>query len=199
MFVTFEGPEGAGKSTALAAAAERLRSEGLDVVITREPGAGEVGRHIREILLHGGDLEHRAELLLFLADRAQHVSTLIKPALAQGKWVFCDRHADSTTVYQALVRGLDEDFVRRGNAFATNGLKPNLTLLLDIDPVVGLARQESKDRLDSMPLEFHQRVRAGFLSEAKKEPRRWRTIDASKPPERVLEEILLHLADLQNG
>ncbi len=199
MFITFEGPEGGGKSTALAAVAERLRERDLEVVTTREPGAGEFGKTIREILLHGKDLDPRVELMLFLADRANHVATIIRPALEAGKIVLCDRYADSTLVYQAHARGLDETFVRAGNKFATGGLTPNRTLLFDIDPAWGLARIQSKDRLDAEPLAFHERVRAGFLREARVNPDRWKIIDASASPGVVLEscwksiELLLSL------
>ncbi|MGV3618036.1 MAG: dTMP kinase [Fimbriimonas sp.] len=187
MFVTFEGPEGAGKSTALRGVAERLRERGLDVLTTREPGAGPFGARIREILLHGEDMPPAAELFLFLADRANHVETLIRPALAEGRWVLCDRHADSTFVYQAVARGLDADFVRAANRFATGGLVPNRTLLFDIDPEVGLARLASRDRLDGQPLAFHRRVREGFLALAGTEPDRFRVLDASQSPEAIVE------------
>ena len=185
MFITFEGPEGAGKSTALRAVAEGLRRAGGRVVETREPGSGEVGRAVRAILLHGGDLEPRAELLLFLADRAQHMTEIVRPALARGETVLCDRHADSTLVYQGVARGLDPEFVRAGNRFATGGLVPDLTLLFDLPAEVGLARLENSDRMDALPLAFHQRVREGFLDLAAAEPERFRIVDATRPAEEV--------------
>ncbi len=188
MFITFEGPEGAGKSTALAAIADRLRPMGKTVLTTREPGAGEFGKQIRQILLHGEDIDPKAELLLFLADRSNHVASIIRPALAEGKIVLCDRYADSTLVYQAYARGLDEGFARAGNAFATGNLIPDLTLLFDLDPSIGLARLTNKDRLDAQPIEFHRKVREGFLKEAAAEPERWRIIDASAEPAQVVEE-----------
>lgn len=188
MFITFEGPEGAGKSTTLVAVADLLRANDLKVITTREPGAGDFGKSIREILLHGSDLDPKAELLLFLADRANHVSSIIRPALEGGEIVLCDRYADSTLVYQAYARGLDERFARDGNAFATGGLVPDLTLLFDLDPEVGLARLKSKDRLDSQSVDFHRLVRAGFLREAGANPCRWRKIDASQSQARVLED-----------
>jgi dTMP kinase len=200
MFITFEGPEGAGKSTALAAVAERLRSAGTRVLTTREPGAGPFGKKIREILLHGEDLDPKAELLLFLADRSNHVASIIRPALDSGEIVLCDRYADSTLVYQAFARGLDEEFARAGNRFATGGLMPDITLLFDLDPEVGLRRLQAKDRLDSQPLEFHRRVRDGFLREAMANPRRWRVIDAAASPEVVFEncwEFIKPLVSLQ--
>jgi len=185
VFVTFEGPEGGGKSTALRVVAARLRDAGHRVLETREPGSGDVGKAVRELLLHGGDLEPRAELLLFLADRAQHVSTVVKPALAEGTIVLCDRHADSTLVYQGVARGLDADFVRAGNAFATAGLIPDLTLLFDLPAEVGLARLTNPDRIDAFPLRFHQKVRQGFLDLAAAEPDRIRIVDATQDPATV--------------
>lgn len=190
MFVTFEGPEGAGKSTALRAVAARLRERGVRTLETREPGSGEVGKAIRAILLHGGELEPRAELLLFLADRAHHVSRTIRPALARGEVVLCDRHADSTFVYQGVARGLEPEFVRAGNAFATGGLVPDLTLLFDLPAETGLARLENPDRMDALPLEFHQRVRQGFLDLAAAEPRRFRTVDATGEPAEAADRAL---------
>ncbi len=190
MFVTFEGPEGAGKSTILKLAAEALRAQGREVVTTREPGDGPLGPQIRQLILHGEAMDPRTELFLFLADRAQHTESLIKPALEAGKTVLCDRYADSTVVYQGVARGLGREFLQELNSFATGGLKPDLTILFDLDPEIGLARQEGKDRLDSEPLEFHRRVRAGFLEVAAEEPDRWRIVDASRSKEEVLASVL---------
>jgi len=187
MFITFEGPEGAGKSTALSALAARLRTIGFEVLTTREPGAGDFGKRIREILLHGEEIDPKAELLLFLADRSNHVASIIRPALAAGQIVLCDRYADSTLVYQSYVRGLDEGFARAGNQFATGGLTPNLTLLFDIEPEIGLSRLTNKDRIDSQPIEFHRRVRQGFLREAASDGNRWKVVDASALPADVIE------------
>ena len=196
MFVTLEGPEGAGKSTVQGLLASRLRGLGREVLTTREPGAGDVGRAVREVLLHGGDLEPLTELFLFLADRAEHVAKTIVPALKRGAVVLCDRHADSTVVYQGYGRGLDVEKLRELNAMATQGLKPDVTLLLDIDPAFGLQRTQDKDRLDSEPIEFHHRVRLGFLSEAKREPNRWRVVDASRSPEEVVNDCWAHLSPI---
>lgn len=188
MFITFEGPEGSGKSTCLQAIAGRLIEAGFSMVLTREPGAGVFGGKIRELLLGGTEMPPESELFLFLADRSAHVRETLKPALAEGRVVLCDRYADSTVVYQCHARGLDEAFVREANRFATDGLTPDLTLLLDLPPEVGLARLSSPDRLDREPLEFHQRVRVGFLSEAAREPGRWRVLDATQPAARVAEQ-----------
>lgn len=179
MFITFEGPEGAGKTTAIAGVAENLRNRGESVLVTREPGSGELGKRIREILLHGGDMPAESELFLFLADRSNHVQNIILPALAQRQIVICDRYTDSTFVYQALVRGLDQEFVKAANAFATGSLEPEKTFLLDLEPEVGLARIQNKDRLDAEPIEFHRQVREGFLQLAGSQPKRWQIVDAT--------------------
>lgn len=195
MFVTFEGPEGGGKSTLIQSLAASLQGNGLDVVVTREPGSGPVGASIREILLHGDHLDHKTELFLFLADRAQHVTAFIRPALQRGAWVLCDRYSDSTVVYQGYGRGLDLELLRKWNAFATGGLAPDVTFLLDIDPADGLARIASKDRLDAEPIDFHKRVRQGFLSEAAQSPGRWVILDASLAPSVVLDAARTTLLD----
>jgi dTMP kinase len=192
-------PRGGGKSTALSALAARLRDHGFEVLTTREPGAGSFGRQIREILLHGEELDPKAELLLFLADRANHVASIIRPALAEGNVVLCDRYADSTVVYQAYSRGLDESFTREGNRFATGGLMPDLTLLFDLEPEEGLRRLQAKDRLDSQPIEFHRKVREGFLREAADDPLRWRVIPASESPELVFEQCWSMVWHLVSG
>jgi dTMP kinase len=185
MFISFEGPEGAGKSTLIRTLRDRLTSKGLTVVTTREPGDGELGQAIRVLLLNSENMNPRSELFLFLADRANHVDTVIRPALAAGSVVLCDRYADSTIVYQGLGRRFDLAFLDSANEFATAGLRPDLTILLDVPAEVGLARVKTKDRLDREPLEFHQRIREGFLKLAAREPHRWRTIDARQSPEDV--------------
>lgn len=190
VFVTFEGPEGSGKSTAIEGVAKALRDRGHEVVTTREPGEGEIGRAIREILLHGSELTPTTELFLFLADRAHHVERFIRPSLEMGRIVLCDRFADSTVVYQGVARGLDADTARELNAMATGGLQPDLTLLLDVEPVVGLSRISEKDRLDLEPLDFHEKVRAAFLAEAARNPARWVVIDAAQQAESVSKQCL---------
>ncbi|HJP83902.1 MAG TPA: dTMP kinase [Fimbriimonadaceae bacterium] len=189
MFITFEGPEGAGKTTAIAGIAERLRNRGESVLVTREPGSGEFGTKVREILLHGGSMPPEAELFLFLADRASHVRQTILPALDRREIVLCDRYADSTFVYQSVVRGLDPEFVNTANDVATGRLAPTATFLLDIDPEIGLSRIRSKDRLDLEPLEFHERVRYAFLKLAAAEPERWRVIDGTLPADQIVERF----------
>lgn len=202
MFITFEGPEGGGKSTVIQRIADRLRGEGRDVLLTREPGSGTVGAKIREILLHSEAIDSRCELFMFLADRANHVTTVLRPALEAKQVVLCDRYSDSTVVYQAHARGLDPIGVRELNTYATDGLVPTLTILLDLDPEIGLKRLTSKDRLDAEPIMFHRRVREGFLIEARREPNRWRIVDATKTVDQVeflcyayIKEILSHEQD----
>lgn len=185
MFVTFEGPDGAGKSTALRSVAEGLRADGRTVLTTREPGAGEFGGKVRAILLEGGEVVPKAELFLFLADRSQHMALTIEPALARGEVVLCDRHTDSTLVYQSFARGLDEGFVRTANAFAVSGRTPDLTLLFDLDVEAAQARLTSRDRLDAEGLDFHRRVRDGFRALAANEPERFVVIDAGADEETV--------------
>lgn len=202
MFVTFEGTEGAGKSAVLhrlqeEQGAERWRASGFpEAIFTREPGAGDLGPQIRKLLLESDSLDPSAELYLFLADRASHVATVIRPALAEGKLVLCDRHADSTIVYQGYGRGIDLDFLRQANSIATYGLKPDKTFLFDLDPEIGLSRIQSKDRLDREPLEFHRKIREGFLKEAEREPNRWVKLDASVTLDRLFEETWEALCSL---
>lgn len=185
MFITLEGTEGSGKTTAIKGIAEVLRSEGHDVLVTREPGGSNIGPKIREILLGGDAVSPLAELLLFLADRTQHVEQVIRPHLAKGGVVLCDRFRDSTVAYQGYARGFDVALLEQLNDVATLSLKPDLTLLFDLDPEIGLARQTDKDRLDLEPLEFHQKVREGFLEIMKNEPERVIRVDASLEPQQV--------------
>lgn len=187
VFITLEGPEGAGKSSVAKALAVHKALQGREVKLTREPGSGELGAKIRQILLDGDQIDPKSEIFLFLADRAQHVSNIIRPSLQQGKVVICDRYTDSTIVYQGYARGHDIELLRAWNAFATGNLVPSLTLLLDLDPRVGLSRILDKNRLDSEPIEFHENVRAGFLKEASLEPNRWSIIDANQPLDKVIE------------
>lgn len=197
VFITFEGPEGAGKSTAIRSVAEALSADGWSVTVTREPGSGDIGARIRAILLDPNHepLHPLAELFLFLADRAQHLATVIEPALAKEHVVLCDRYGDSTIVYQGYARGLNLDMLRDTNRVATGGRSPDLTLLFDLPAAVGLARLQDHDRLDAQPLSFHESVRAGFLAEAERDPRRWRILDASLPHDVVLALALKHIGE----
>lgn len=193
MFITFEGVEGAGKTTQIGRLAERLRSAcHRNIVTTCEPGDGPLGSELRRLALHpplGIAVDPRAELLIMLADRAQHVSQAVRPHLASGDIVICDRYADSSVAYQGYGRGLEVAEIERLNEFATGGLKPNLTILLDLDPVVGLARQHDRSVMEEQALPFHERVRAGFLAIAQTEPSRCVVVDSSGPSGSVHEEI----------
>lgn len=193
VFITFEGVEGAGKTTQIARLAARLREMGrLDVLTTREPGDGPLGAELRRLALHppmGVFVEPRAELLIMLADRAQHVGQVIRPHLESGGIVLCDRYADSSIAYQGYGRGLDIGEIMSLNGLATGGLTPDLTLLLDLDPAVGLARQNERNVMEEESLAFHGRIRAGFLALARAEPERWRVLDSSNPPEIVREAV----------
>lgn len=189
MFITFEGVEGAGKTTQIARLASRLRAEGrADVLTTREPGDGPLGSELRRLALHpplGITVEPRAELLIMLADRAQHVGQIIHPHLASGGIVICDRYADSSLAYQGYGRGLDIAKIARLNDYATDGLKPDITLLLDLDPALGLARQNERNIMEAESLAFHARIRAGFLVLAAQEPDRWVIVEAGRSAEEV--------------
>lgn len=171
--------EGAGKSTLALALQKHLAAEGREVIVTAEPGGDPVAKKIRKLLLDSANrISDRAELLLFEAARAQHVDAVILPALRRGCVVICDRFADSSVAYQGYARGLDIDTVRSLNDHATGGLKPDLTILLDVAPKVGLARQRGVDRVSSEQLTFHEAVRKGYLDLAEAEPERFAVIDA---------------------
>ncbi len=185
-FISFEGSEGGGKTTQAYILAESLRSAGYDVLTTREPGGTPLGTSIRELLMHakeGHGMCPETELLLFAADRAQHVREVIAPALSAGKIVLCDRYCDSTTVYQGVARALAPEQVAWINAFATQGTLPDLTFVLDLPAADGLARARSQtgtkpDRMEQEALSFYRKVRQGFLDLAQAEPARFRVIDA---------------------
>lgn len=184
LFLTFEGGDGSGKSTQAALLEGWLREQGHTVVRTREPGGTEVGDEIREIVLHRrGHIAPRAEALLYAADRAHHVSTLVRPALARGEIVLQDRYLDSSVAYQGAGRVLDPTEVRELSVWAAEGLLPDLTVLLDLDVTTGRARlDESRtryDRLEAEAAEFHSRVRAAYLALAVAEPERFLVLDAT--------------------
>ena len=188
LFVVFEGGEGAGKTTQANALADLLRRQGRDVVVTREPGATDLGERIRRLLLDGESAPSpRAEALLYAADRAHHVATVIRPALARGAVVISDRYVDSSLAYQGAGRTLPIDELSWLSNWATGGLKPDLVVLLDIDPAVGLRRARARgggaDRLERESMAFHERVRWAFLDLAAADPKRYLVLDASQPPE----------------
>jgi len=199
-FITLEGGEGTGKSTQILLLAKRLETAGLTVRVLREPGGTIVGEAVRCILLDPDHVELcvSAEILLYEASRAQLVEQVIRPALAAGEVVLCDRFCDSTTAYQGYARGFDLARIAELNRAATSGLTPDRTLVLDIDPAVGIARAtvQSADRLESEDLAFHHRVRDGFLAIAAAEPTRVRVLDASGTAEQVARRIAAALADL---
>jgi|AMWB02.1.fsa_nt_gi dTMP kinase len=190
MLITLEGPEGSGKTSQVPPLAEFLTGMGCDVLTTREPGGTPISDQIRRVLvsMENQALHPRTEILLFLAARAQLVEQVIKPALADGKIVLCDRFGDSTLAYQGYGHGLDLGTLRSMLAFATDGLQPDLTLLLDVPVEIGLARKKKDNewnRLDAYALNFHQRVRLGYHQLAEEEPGRWRVIDATQPKDQV--------------
>jgi dTMP kinase len=194
MFITLEGPEGSGKTTQAPRLAAWLRAQGKDVLAVREPGGTDISNAIRHILLDfsSANMDARAELLLFCASRAQLVNEKIRPHLARGGIVVCDRYADSSLAYQGYGRGLDLEALRQLLTFATYGLKPDLTLLLDVDVDAGLQRKASEEewnRLDAETVDFHRRVRAGYLALASTEPERYRVIQAGLPLEQVTAQI----------
>lgn len=200
-FIAFEGGEGAGKSTQEALLAQWLTERGHDVVRTREPGGTPAGEAIRTVLL-GNEyegLDERAEALLFAAARGEHVARVIRPALEVGNVVVCDRFIDSSIAYQGVGRSLGIDVVRELNTWATHGLLPDLTVVLDVDPVIGLSRVGSPDRLESEPIEYHQAVRQAFLDIANVEPDRYLVVDSAQEPEAIAalirEQVTARLAD----
>jgi dTMP kinase len=196
MFITFEGPDGCGKTTQLALLEAYLTEQGYSPCITREPGGTSIGEQVRDVL-HSPDnqeMHPRAEILLYSASRAQLVEQVIRPALAAGKIVLTDRFYDSTLAYQGYGHGLDLEALRQITRFATGGLRPDLTLYLEIDPQVGLRRRQSDqgaewNRLDALGLEFHRRVHTGYQALIAAEPERWVVIDGDRPVEVVQAEV----------
>ncbi|WP_367321661.1 dTMP kinase [Streptomyces sp. HUAS ZL42] len=196
-FIALEGGDGAGKSTQAEALAEWIRAKGHEVVLTREPGATPVGKRLRSILLDvsSAGLSHRAEALLYAADRAEHVDTVVRPALERGAVVISDRYIDSSVAYQGAGRDLSPTEIARINRWATNGLVPHLTVLLDVSPEIARERfTEAPDRLESEPAEFHARVRSGFLTLASADPGRYLVVDAGQEPEAVT-TVIRHRLD----
>ena len=208
-FITFEGPEGGGKSTHVQELAKQLRAEGRTVLVTREPGGTPLAEKIRTLLRDELDDPPvtRSEVLLFLAARAQVVSQVIRPALARGEWVLCDRFADSTFAYQGYGRGIDVGLLKNFNDFATEGLMPDMTILLDVPLEVSrerlAARQAatatSADRIEQAGTMFHRRLREGFLELARAEPGRFVTIDATGDKDKVSAAVLSAVHRLSSG
>ena len=192
LFITFEGGDGCGKTTQIKLLDEYLRGKGYKTLLTREPGSKGLGIKLREILLnYDGEVSSTCESFLFLADRAQHVDCIIKPALKEGIIVLCDRHTDSTVAYQGYGRGIDLEQINHLNKIATSGLKPDLTIVLDVDVETSQKRVGSeKDRMESAGMEFFERVRQGYLEIAKQEPERVKVVDSTKTIEEIHKEIL---------
>lgn len=208
MLITLCGGEGAGKSTQAARLADWLRQRGRDVVLTREPGGTEIGRKIRALLLDPENraLHPEAELFLYAADRIQHIREVIAPALAAGKIVISDRFSDSTTVYQGVARGLSRELIDGVHQLVLGTLQPDLTFLLDLAPELGLQRAWSdvskggrslaETRFEAETLDFHRRIRDGFLDLAKEMPQRFHIVDAAASPEKMTEEMTRKLAQV---
>ncbi len=203
MFITFEGPDGSGKTTQIENVYRYLMGVGIDCVSTREPGSDFIGALIREVLLNKETkgLNLKAEFLLFMADRAQHLGTVVLPSLNEGKVVLCDRFFDSSMVYQGIVGGLGVDYVQDLHNLAFGGILPDFTFLLDVDSEIGLSRSicrlenvsVDESRFEDKGFEFQRKIRAGFLSIAKSNPTRFKVIDASRDKDAVWACIKLHL------
>lgn len=199
IFISLEGIEGAGKTTLIQKMIAHFHHLGKDVLLTREPGGSELGKKLRGIILNAEEkICPSAELFLFLADRAEHVQTCIKPALEQGKIVLCDRFTDSTVAYQGYGRGMDIAELKMLNSLATQGIAPDLTIILDLDPQIGLARANARNkeqnltvkegRFEAETLEFHQKIRAGFLAMSREEDRFF-VVNAEQSAEQVFEIV----------
>jgi len=206
MFITLEGIEGSGKTTHVKYIIEFLQKQGYECVATREPGGTRIGKKIRAILLdpESSDMDPLVELLLYFADRAQHVRHFILPSLAAGKIVLCDRFYDATLVYQGFARGLDVGLIQKLHKLILKDLKPDMTILLDLPPEQGLSRAWKQinngsrtgieSRFENEALAFHHKVRSGYLELSRQEPERFRVIDASRDEHRVREEIITVLS-----
>ncbi len=202
-FIVFEGIEGSGKSTQARLLAQTLEAQGKKILLTREPGGTPLGTQIRRLVLQGNpeDIHPLAELLLYEADRAQHVQTLIRPSLQQGQWVLCDRFEDSTRVYQGIARGFPDDLIQNINTLTTGGLRPDLVFVIDCPAEVGLKRSQarlaqessSENRFEKEALHFHEQVRRGFLQLASQETQRYVVVDGTLSPELLHTAILEHL------
>lgn len=200
LFITFEGIDGCGKTTQLNLLSEYFKNKGKEILITREPGAVGLGEKLREILLnYDGEVSSNCEAFLFLADRAQHIDTIVKPAIEAGKIVLCDRHTDSTIAYQGYGRGVDLNQIKMLNDIATSGLKPDLTFIFDIDVETSQSRVgKNKDRMESAGLEFHNKVREGYLEIAKTEPSRVKVINSKDSIENIFEVVKMIMDDFND-
>jgi dTMP kinase len=198
VFVCFEGGEGSGKSTQSRLLRDRLAADGYDVLLTFEPGDTPVGKEMRRIVLspETGALAHRTEVLLYAADKAEHVETVVLPALERGEVVITDRYVDSTLAYQGAGRALDVGEVEEVARWATGDLRPHLTVVLDLEPEAGLGRFEGRDRIEGESLEFHQRVRQSFLDLAAGAPDHYLVLDARAPVEEIAAAIAARLEPL---
>ncbi len=194
LFVTFEGIEGSGKSTQIIQLADYLKAKGYNVIVTREPGGTLIGSAIRKILLNPefSGMDYHTEVLLYAADRAQHVGEVIRPALENGDMVISDRYIDSSVAYQHYGRGLPLDFILDVNERAVQGLKPDLTFLLSVPVALGLERatKVAADRIERESIKFHTRVESGFQELAANEPSRWRIIDSTRSIDEVRKEVV---------
>lgn len=200
-FITFEGADGCGKTTQSELVQKYLEDNGFDTVWTREPGARGLGQNIRQLLLHyDGEVAPMCEAFLFLADRAQHIEHLIKPAVNSGKIVICDRHTDSTIAYQGYGRGKDIEQLKYLNSLATGDIRPDLTFVFDVSTDVAQKRVGAeKDRMEAAGIEFHKRVRQGYLEIAKQEPKRVKVVNANNSIEQVFEDTRRILDDFLNN
>ncbi len=195
LFITFEGIDGCGKTTQIELLKNSLEKQGKNVLLTREPGAKGLGEKLREILLnYEGDVSSNCESFLFLADRAQHIDTIIKPAIEKGIIVICDRHTDSTVAYQGYGRGLDLKQIHYLNNIATSGIKPDLTFIPDIDVKTSLERiGKARDRMESAGIEFFNRVRNGYIEISKQEPKRVKLINGKDSIENIHNQIITYI------
>ena len=192
LFITFEGADGCGKTTQIQLLDKYLRRKDKKTLLTREPGAKGLGVRLRDILLnYDGEVSPNCESFLFLADRAQHVDCIIKPALNKGEIVLCDRHTDSTVAYQGYGRGLDINRINLLNEYATSGLKPDLTIVFDVDVETSMQRVgKEKDRMESAGIEFFNKVRKGYLEIAKQEPNRVKVINSADTIENIHKQVV---------
>ena len=191
LFITFEGADGCGKTTQINLLKDYLENKNYEIITTLEPGGSDIGKKLRQILLHhDGFVSPRAEMFMYLADRAQHIDTVIKNNVEKNKIVLCDRHIDSTVAYQGYGRGEDIEQINLLNEIATEGYKPDLTFVFDVDSEVAQKRVGNvKDRLESEGLEFHRKIRQGYLELAKKYPNRIKVINSNKTIEEVFEQV----------